>query len=85
MNLGVYTNGFEVGEKVVIDIPGTVFHGMETQVVKPGPADLMEPEDVLVRNPVAPGWVLRLPDSCLLKDWTRQAPRGGGAAEACAV
>lgn len=86
MNLGIYTNGFEVGETVVIDIPGTSFHGMETQVVRPRPTDLLEPEDVLVKNPVAPAWVLRLPETCLLKDWTRSGSRGGDdMVGACAV
>jgi len=71
MNFGPYKNGFKVGEKVLIDMPGASFHGLETEVVVPKPTDILEPEDVLVRNPVSPGWVLRLPEDFLLKDWGR--------------
>ena len=71
MSFGSYNNGFEAGERVLIDMPGAAFHGMEAEVLAPGPVDILEPEDVLVRNPVSPRRVLRLPESFLVKDWGR--------------
>lgn len=69
MNPGLYTNGFTPGETVKIDMPGTSFNGKETVVVRPRSIDILEPEDVLVKNPNANGWILRLHENCLLKSW----------------
>ena len=67
MNLGLYSNGFTAGETVIIDMPCASFDRMETTVVHPRPVDILAPDEVLVKNPVAPTWVLKLPKDFLLK------------------
>ena len=67
MNLGLYENGFIPGETVTIDMPCASFDRMETTVVHPRPMDILAPDEVLVKNPVAPTWVLKLPKGFLLK------------------
>jgi hypothetical protein len=74
MNLCVDSNSFAPGETVFIDMPQASYDGMATQVVSPRPWDLVEPEQVLVKNPLDPNWVLKMHQSFLVKAADRGYP-----------
>lgn len=67
MNLGIYTNGFNPGDRVRINVPMASFDGLETEVVRPRVNDDIGPDDVLVKDPVSGVWVLRLHRKQLVK------------------
>ena len=80
MNLGLYSNGFTPGETVTIDMPCASFDGMRTTVLRPRPMDVLAPDEVLVKNPADPAWVLKLVKGYLVKAGER-----GFAAPSCSA